>query len=71
VHLDQTSDRSRAHLATHELIDSPKKYLRRQVSPLFTAQRAFDDDRLEWEFSSTRRNVAAAFLAGDNERLAC
>jgi hypothetical protein len=54
-----------------ELIDSPKKYLRRQVTPLFSAQWTFDDDRLEWEFSSTCRDVSAAFLAGDNERLAC
>jgi hypothetical protein len=53
-----------------ELINSPKKYLRRQVTPLFTAQRTFDDDRLKWEFSRTSRNVSAALLAGDNERLA-
>jgi hypothetical protein len=53
-----------------ELIDSPKKYLRRQVTPLFTAQWTFDCDRLEWEFSRTSRNVAAALLASDNERLA-
>jgi hypothetical protein len=55
----------------NELIDSPKKYLRRQVTPLFAAQWAFDDDRLEWEFGSTSRDVPPAFLACDNERLSC
>jgi hypothetical protein len=55
-----------------ELIDdSPKKYLGRQVTPLFAAQWTFDDDRLEREFSSTCRDVTSTFLAGDDERLAC
>jgi len=54
-----------------ELINSPEEYLGRQVTPPFTAQRTFDDDRLKCEFAYAGRDVPAAFFAGDDERLAC
>ncbi|MFZ0273165.1 MAG: hypothetical protein WB524_05660 [Acidobacteriaceae bacterium] len=65
----RTSDSPRALLAIHKLIDPSEEYLGWQITALLPAQRALDDNRLEWKFADIGRDVPAAFLAGDNEGL--
>ncbi|HTW79419.1 MAG TPA: hypothetical protein VME23_07765 [Terracidiphilus sp.] len=66
----RTSDSPRALLAIHKLIDPSEEYLGWQITALFAAQRALDDNRLEWNFANTGRDVPAAFLTGDDKCLA-
>jgi hypothetical protein len=52
------------------LIDSSEEDLGRQITAFFTTQRALHDDRLKRKFGHAGRDVSAAFLAVDDERLA-
>jgi hypothetical protein len=56
-------------LASDELVRSPEEDLSGKVPAQLAAEGALNGDGLERKFIPTRRHIATAFLAGDDEAL--
>jgi hypothetical protein len=52
----------------HELVRPTEEDLRWQVPAQLAAEGTLDGDRLKWELLDAGRHIAAASLAGDDER---